>query len=181
MRRALLRGSESSTVAHLVPKCLLVACELPPKRGVPSEPCAELVPSAFCVEVLARLVIRAIFHFRTEGISMTVVVTEESTGNSGQRIAGRQQIPVRDMAPFHNCPSRLALTVSLGFHCWQHPNPDPASPQRPPQVHLPQLSLPHSGGVPPLWCKEHPYRHGLVVGFVGSSPLVQKKGIHSVS
>ena len=88
------------TVSHLVPKCLLVACELPPERGVSSEPCAELVPSAFCVEVLAILVIRAIFHFRTEGISMTVVVTEESTGNFGQRIAGRQQIPpsVRDMA-----------------------------------------------------------------------------------
>ena len=38
------------TAAHLVPKCLLVACELPPKRGVSSEPCAELVPSVFCVE-----------------------------------------------------------------------------------------------------------------------------------
>ena len=53
----------------------------------------ELVPSAFRVEVLAILVLRAIFHFRTEGISMTVVVTEESAGNSGQRTAGRQQIP----------------------------------------------------------------------------------------
>ena len=81
------------TVAHLVPKCLLVACKLLPKRGVSSEPCAELVPTVFCVEALAILVIRAIFHFWTEGISITVVVTEESAGNFGQRIAGRQQIP----------------------------------------------------------------------------------------
>ena len=81
------------TVAHLVPKRLLVACELTSKLGIPSEPCTELVPSAFRVEGLAILVIRAIFHFRTEGISMAVVVTEESTRNSGQHIAGRQQIP----------------------------------------------------------------------------------------
>ena len=51
------------TVAHLVPKCLLVVCELPPKRGVSSEPCAELVPSVFCAEALAILVTRAIFHW----------------------------------------------------------------------------------------------------------------------
>ena len=86
-------GRRLPDCTHLVPKRLLVACELTSKRGIPCEPCAELVPSAFRVEVLAILVIRAIFHFWTEGISMTVVVTEESTGNSGQRIAGRQQIP----------------------------------------------------------------------------------------
>ena len=73
VQRALLtRIGVFLTVAHLVPKCLLVACELPPKRGVSSEPCAELVPSVFCVEALAILVIRAIFHFRSEGISITV-------------------------------------------------------------------------------------------------------------
>ena len=33
--------------AHLVPKRLLVACELTSKLGIPSEPCTELVPSAF--------------------------------------------------------------------------------------------------------------------------------------
>ena len=47
------------TVAHLVPKRLLVACELISKLGIP----------------------------------LTVVVTENSTRNSGQHIAGRQQIP----------------------------------------------------------------------------------------
>ena len=47
-------------VAHLVPKCLLVVCELYPKRTFSSEPCAELVPSVFCVEALAILVIRAL-------------------------------------------------------------------------------------------------------------------------
>ena len=74
------------TVAHLVPKRLLVACELTSKLGIPSQPCTELVPSAFRVEKWAILVKRAIFHFRSEGISMAVVVTEESTRNSGQHI-----------------------------------------------------------------------------------------------
>ena len=81
------------TVAHVVPKRLLVACELTSKLGIPSEPCAELIPSAFRVEQWAILVIWAIFHFRSERISMAVVVTENSTSNFGQHIAGRQQIP----------------------------------------------------------------------------------------
>ena len=55
------------TAAHFVPKCLLVACELPSERGVSSEPCAELVPSVFCVEALAMLVTRAIFLFGLRG------------------------------------------------------------------------------------------------------------------
>ena len=33
------------TAAHVVPKRLLVARELNSKLGVPSEPCAELIPS----------------------------------------------------------------------------------------------------------------------------------------
>ena len=77
----------------MVPKRLLVAWELTSKPGIPSEPCTELVPSAFRVEELAILVIWAIFHFRSERISMAVVVTEESTRNFGQHMAGRQQIP----------------------------------------------------------------------------------------
>ena len=82
------------TVAHVVPKRLLVACELTSKLGIPSEPCTELVPSAFRVEEWAILVIIwAIFHFRSERISMAVVVTEDGTRNFGQHIAGRQQIP----------------------------------------------------------------------------------------
>ena len=43
------------TVAHLVPKRLLVACELTSGLGIPSEPRTELVPSAFRVEELAIL------------------------------------------------------------------------------------------------------------------------------
>ena len=81
------------TVAHVVPKRLLVACELTSKLGIPSEPCTELVPSAFRVEEWAILVIWAIFHFRSERISMAVVATEDSTRDFGQHIAGRQQIP----------------------------------------------------------------------------------------
>ena len=82
------------TVAHVVPKRLLVACELTSKLGIPSEPCTELVPSAFRVEEWAILVIIwAIFHFRSERISMAVVVTEDGARNFGQHIAGRQQIP----------------------------------------------------------------------------------------
>ena len=83
----------------MVPKRLLVACELTSKLGIPSEPCTELIPSAFGVEEWAILVIWAIFHFRSERISMAVVATEDSTRNFGQHIAGRQRFhPVRDMA-----------------------------------------------------------------------------------
>ena len=35
------------TAAHVVSKRLLMACKLTSKLGMPSEPCAELIPSAF--------------------------------------------------------------------------------------------------------------------------------------
>ena len=39
------------TVAHVVPKRLLVVRELKSKVGVPSEPCTELIPSFFGIEM----------------------------------------------------------------------------------------------------------------------------------
>ena len=81
------------TVAHVVPKRLLVARELNSKLGIPSEPRTELIPSIFGVEMWAILVVWAICHLRSEGISMAVVVTEDNTRDFGQHIAGRQQIP----------------------------------------------------------------------------------------
>ena len=81
------------TVAHVVPKRLLVARELNSKLGIPSEPHTELIPSIFGVEMWAILVVWAICHFGSERISMAVVVTEDNTRDFGQRIAGRQQIP----------------------------------------------------------------------------------------
>ena len=75
------------TVAHVIPKRLLVACELTSKLGIPSEPSAELIPSAFRVEEWAILVVWAIFHFRSERISMAVVVSEDSTRNFGGETA----------------------------------------------------------------------------------------------
>ena len=80
-------------LAHVVSKRLLVACELTSELGIPSEPCTELIPSAFRVEKWAILVIWAIFHFWGERTSMAAVVAEKSTGNFGQHIAERQQIP----------------------------------------------------------------------------------------
>ena len=57
------------TVAHVVPKRLLVVRELKSKVGVPSEPCTELIPSFFGLEMCAILVVWAICHPRSEGIS----------------------------------------------------------------------------------------------------------------
>ena len=48
------------TVAHVVPKRLLVARELNSKLGIPSEPRTELIPSIFGVEMWAILVVWAI-------------------------------------------------------------------------------------------------------------------------
>ena len=81
------------TVAHVVSKRLLVTRELNSKVGVSSEPCTELIPSIFGVEMWAILVVWAICHLKSEGISIAVVVTEDNTRDFGQRKAGRQQIP----------------------------------------------------------------------------------------
>ena len=81
------------TVAHVVPKCLLVALELKSKLGVPSEPGTELIPSLFGVVMWAILVVWTICHLRSERISFAVVVTEDSTRDFSQHISGRQQIP----------------------------------------------------------------------------------------
>ena len=66
------------TVAHVVSKRLLVILELKPEIGVPSEPCTELIPSFFSEELYAILVVWAICHFRSEGISLVVVVVEDT-------------------------------------------------------------------------------------------------------
>ena len=81
------------TVAHVVPKRLLVVRKLKSKVGVPSEPRTELIPSIFGVEIWAILIVWAICHPRSEGISMGVVVTEDTTRDFGQHHAGRQQVP----------------------------------------------------------------------------------------
>ena len=65
------------TIAHVVSKRLLVLLELKPEIGVPSEPCTELIPSFFSIELCAILVVWAICHFRSEGISLMVVVEED--------------------------------------------------------------------------------------------------------
>ena len=83
------------TVAHMVSKRLLVARELKSKLRVPSEPFTELIPSSFGVEIWAILVVWAICHLRSEGISIAVVVTEDSSRDFGQHIARRQQVPPR--------------------------------------------------------------------------------------
>ena len=83
------------TEAHVVPKRLLVSRQLNSKLRVPSEPCTELIPSSFGVEMWAILVVWAICHLRSEGISMAAVVTEDNTRDFGQHIAGRQQVPPR--------------------------------------------------------------------------------------
>ena len=81
------------TVAHVVPKRLLVVRELKSKVGVSSEPCTELIPSFFGSEIWAILVVWAICHPRSEGISMVAEVTEDTTRDFGQHKAGRQQMP----------------------------------------------------------------------------------------
>ena len=58
------------TIAHVVSKRLLVILELKPEIGVPSEPCTELIPLFFSIELCAILVVWAICHFRSEGISL---------------------------------------------------------------------------------------------------------------
>ena len=81
------------TVAHVVPKRLLVVRELKSKVGVPSEPCTELIPSFFGIELCAILIVWAICHFRSEGISIVVVVAEDAPRDFGQHQVGRQQVP----------------------------------------------------------------------------------------
>ena len=81
------------TVAHVVSKRLLVVRELKSKVGVPSEPCTELIPSFFGIEMCAILVVWAICHPRSEGISIVVVVAEDTPRDFGQHQAGRQQVP----------------------------------------------------------------------------------------
>ena len=44
-------GRRFLTAAHVVPKRLLVVRELKSKVGVPSEPCTELIPSFFGLEM----------------------------------------------------------------------------------------------------------------------------------
>ena len=83
------------TAAHMVSKRLLVARELKSKLWVPSEPFTELIPSSFSVEIWAMLVVWAICHLGSEGISIGVVVTEDNSRDFGQHIAGRQQVPPR--------------------------------------------------------------------------------------
>ena len=77
----------------MVSKRLLVILELTPEIGVPSEPCTELIPLFFRVGLCAILVVWAICHFRSEGISLVVVVVEDALRDFGQHQAGRQQVP----------------------------------------------------------------------------------------
>ena len=81
------------TKVHVVSKRLLVVQELKPENGVPSEPCTELIPSFFGFELCAILIVWAICHFRSEGISIVAVVAEDAPRDFGQHQAGRQQVP----------------------------------------------------------------------------------------
>ena len=81
------------TVAHVIPECLLMARELEPERGVPSEPSAELIPFLFGVVTRAILVVWTICHLRSERISFAVVHTEDRTRDLSQAETGRYQIP----------------------------------------------------------------------------------------
>ena len=67
------------TAAHVVSKCLLMACELESEGGVPSEPPTELIPFLFGAVNRAILVVRPICHLRSERMSFAVVVTEDRT------------------------------------------------------------------------------------------------------
>ena len=80
-------------LAHVVLKRLLVVQELKPEIGVSSEPYTELIPSFFGVELCAILIVWAICHFGSKGISIVVVVAEDATRDFGQHQAGRQQAP----------------------------------------------------------------------------------------
>ena len=77
----------------MVSKRLLVILELKPEIGVPGEPCTELIPSFFGIELCAILIVWAICHFRSEGISLMVVVVEDALRDFGQHQAGRKQMP----------------------------------------------------------------------------------------
>ena len=77
------------TVAHVIPKCLLMAHELEPERGVPSEPPTELIPFLLGVVSRAILVVRTIRHLRSERISFAVVPTEDRTRVCENTVATR--------------------------------------------------------------------------------------------
>ena len=81
-------GQGFLTVAHVVSKRLLVVHELKSKVGVPSEPCTELIPSFFGIELCAILIVRAICHLRSEGISIVAVVAQGLWSASGGETAG---------------------------------------------------------------------------------------------